>query len=123
VTALHLRWIPLIGAAVIGGLICTLLAAAGYRSGLSYLGGLSLVVGAFEFGAFNIRMAGRYLPSMTMVVALFSYATTTIAFGLVLVASSPRVVDGRAVATGLFVGIAIWIGAELAGSRPWQEPT
>jgi hypothetical protein len=122
-TSLRLRWLPLMAAGLIGGLVCTLLAAAGYRSGLSYLGGLSLVVGAFEFGAFNIRLAGRYMPSMTMVVALFSYATTTIAFGLALVASSPRVVDGSAVATGLFVGIAIWIGAELAVSRPSQEPT
>jgi hypothetical protein len=117
VTALRIRWLLLGLAMVVGGTVFAVASAAGLRAGLSYLGGLVLVVGAFEFGAFNIRFTGRYLPSLTLVVALFSYATTAIALALVLAASSPRVVDGPGIAVGLFVGLAIWIATEIVGSR------
>jgi hypothetical protein len=40
---------------------------------------------------------------------------------LALVASSPRVVDGLAVAVGLFTGLAIWLGGELAASWVVRE--
>jgi hypothetical protein len=110
------RWFLIVTAAVMGTTAFSLLSAAGLRAGLSYLGGLVLVVGAFEFGAFNIRLAGRYLPSMTLLVAMLSYTTTAVALGLVLAASSPRVVHGMAVSIGLFLGVAIWIGTELARS-------
>lgn len=115
--ALALRWIAVVGAGVVGGAAFTTLSGVGARAGFSFVGGLVLVIAAFEFGAFNIRFAGRYVPNLTLVVALLSYATTAIAFGLVLAASSPRVVDGWGIAAGLFTGLVIWIGTELAHAR------
>ena len=45
-------------------------------------------------------LAGRLLPELTLPVAMLSYAMTALALALVLVASSPRVVDGPGVAVG-----------------------
>ncbi len=115
------RWLLLGVAAVCGLAGFGIASAAGLRAGLSFVGGLALVAASFEFGAFNIRFAGRYLPGMTLVVALLSYLTTAVALALALVASSPRVVDGLGVAVGLFVGLAIWLGGELAASWVVQE--
>lgn len=115
-----LRWLALAAAAVLGLLGFGVLSAVGLRAGLSFVGGLALTVASFEFGAFNIRFVGRHLPAMTLVVAMLSYLTTAIALGLVLAASSPRVVDGPAIAAGLFTGLVIWLGSELAASRAVQ---
>jgi hypothetical protein len=117
VTALRVRWALLLLAAVVGTGICAQVFAEGARAGWSFLGGLAMVVLAFEFGSYNIRFATRYLPNLTLVVALFSYTMTVVALAVVLTASSPRVVVGTAVATGLFVGIALWIGTEIAHTR------
>jgi hypothetical protein len=111
------RWLLIVAAAVIGSIAFGLLSSAGLRVGLSYLGGLVLVVGMFEFGAYNIGFATRFLPNLTLVVALLTYAMTVIALGVILAVSSPRVVDGTAVAVGLFVGLTIWIGTEIARTR------
>jgi hypothetical protein len=116
-----LRWLVLAAAAVLGLLGFAVLSPAGLRAGLSFVGGLALVAVSFEFGAFNIRFAGRHAPGLTLLVAMMSYLTTAVALALVLVASSPRVVDGPAVAVGLFSGLAIWLGGELAASRVVQE--
>lgn len=116
-----LRWLALAVAAALGLLGFSVLSGAGARAGLSFVGGLALAVASFEFGAFNIRFVGRHLPGMTLLVAMLSYLTTAIALGLVLAASSPRVVDGPAIAVGLFTGLAIWLGTELAASRAVQE--
>jgi hypothetical protein len=116
-----LRWLVLAVAAGIGLLGFTIGSSAGLRAGLSFVGGLALVAASFEFGAFNIRFAGRHAPELTLLVAMLSYLTTAVALALVLVASSPRVVDGPAVAVGLFSGLAIWLGGELAASRVVQE--
>ena len=120
--AVTLRWLALAVAAMLGLLAFSLLSEAGVRAGLSFVGGLALAVASFEFGAFNIRFVGRHLPAMTLLVAMLSYLTTAIALGLVLAASSPRVVDGPAIAVGLFTGLVIWLGTELAASRAVQEP-
>jgi hypothetical protein len=112
-----LRWILLGVAAAAGGVGFAVESAPGARAGLSFVGGLALVAGAFEFGAFNIRLTGRFLPHLTLVVAMLSYATTAIALALVLAASSPRVVDGPAIASGLLVGLIIWIATEIARTR------
>ncbi|MDQ1730721.1 MAG: hypothetical protein QOK10_880 [Pseudonocardiales bacterium] len=122
-TALHLRWLALALAALGGTVGFSVGSDAGLRAGLSFLGGLALVVAAFEFGSFNIRFAGRYLPNLTLVVAMLSYATTAIALGLVLAASSPRVVHGWGIASGLMVGLLIWIGTEIAQARVRSEHT
>ena len=116
-----MRWVLLGAAGVVGIVAATLLSTAGIRAGVSFLAGLAMVVAAFEFGAFNIRFTGRYLPHLTLVVALVSYATTAIAFGLVLAASSPRVVSGVGIAGGLFSGLVIWIGTEIAATRVGSE--
>lgn len=116
-----LRWLTLAAVALLGLLAFSVLSEAGARAGLSFVGGLALAVASFEFGAFNIRFVGRYLPAMTLLVAMLSYLTTAIALGLVLAASSPRVVDGPAIAVGLFTGLAIWLGTELAASRAVRE--
>jgi hypothetical protein len=122
VSARVVRWAALVLAAAAGGLLFGFLSSAGYRAALSYLGGIVLVVGAFEFGAFNIRVTGRYVPSLALPVAMLSYLTTAIAFALVLAASSPRVVDGLGIAIGLFTGLTIWIATEIAASRVRSDP-
>ena len=113
-------WIALGLATVLGAALWATLADDGTRAMWSYLGGVALAVGAFEFGVFNIRMADRYLPGMTLAAAMFSYTTTAVALGLVLAASSPRVVDGPAICVGLFVGLAFWVAALI--SRSWVRP-
>lgn len=120
-TAIRTRWTMLAIAAIAGTISYWLASETGARAGLSFLGGLGMVVLAFEFGAFNIRLAGRLSPHLTMMVALLSYATTAIALALVLAASSPRVVVGAAVAVGLFTGLAVWIATELVASRVRDE--
>lgn|GEM_PF-3061035 len=117
----RLRWLVLAAVAVLGLLGFGLLSAAGTRAGFSFVGGLALVAASFEFGAFNIRLVGRHVPSLALPVALLSYLTTVVALGLVLVAASPAVVDGLAVAVGLFAGLAIWLGGELLASWVVQE--
>ena len=89
------------------------------RAALSYLAGLALVVAALEFGAFTIRYTSRKVPHLTMVAALVSYGATAVALGVLAAASSPRVVYGPAIATGLCVGLAVWVGTEIrsAGAR------
>lgn len=111
-------WTVLAVLAVAGALLAAAVSTHGLRSALSYLGGLVLVLAAFEFGAFNIRLADRHVPRLTMAIALLSYATTAVAFGLVLAASSPRVVDGTGAAAGLMVGLVIWLGERLYTCRP-----
>ena len=114
---MRLRW-SLVATAAIGGTIAfSVLSSAGPRAGWSYLGGLLLVVGVFEFGSYNVRFAARYLPGLTLVVALLSYAMTVVALGLVLAVSSPRVVDLVAVAIGIFVAVGVWVGTEILHSR------
>ncbi|HEY0167197.1 MAG TPA: hypothetical protein VGB75_09155 [Jatrophihabitans sp.] len=116
-----LRWWALAAAAALGLIGFSLASANGVRAGLSFVGGLALVTACFEFGAFNIRFVGRHLPGMTLLVAMLSYLTTAIALALVLAASSPRVVDGQAIAVGLFAGLAIWLGGELAATWVVRE--
>ena len=62
-------------------------------------------------------MKRSLIGALLLAVALLSYVTTTVAMGLVLAASSPRVVDGTGVAVGLFAGLGIWVGTEIARSR------
>ncbi|MCW2541064.1 MAG: hypothetical protein JWN95_2789 [Frankiales bacterium] len=112
-----IRWAVLLAAIVIGSVCYALFADEGARAGLSYAGGLLLVAGAFEFGAFNIRLAGRVAPQLTLSAAVFSYLVTVVGLALVLIASSPRVVVGWAVAVGIFVAMTIWLGGELWASR------
>ncbi|MDQ2838284.1 MAG: hypothetical protein M3Y42_06740 [Actinomycetota bacterium] len=115
------RWLLLAVAVLLGLLLFSVTSTDGLRSGLSYAGGLVLVGALFEFGSFNIRLAGRILPELSLAIAMISYLTTALVLALVLIASSPRVVDGLAVAIGLFVGVTIWLGGELAGSWVVQE--
>ena len=119
--ATRVRWLVLAAAVALGLLGFSIASAAGLRAGLSFVGGLALVTGSFEFGAFNIRFVGRHAPGLTLPVALLSYLTTAVALALVLAAASPRVVDGPAIATGLFSGLVIWLGGELAAARVVQE--
>jgi hypothetical protein len=107
--------------AVLGMTGFSIASSAGLRAGLSFVGGLALVTASFEFGAFNIRFVSRHLPGMTLLVAMLSYLTTAVALALVLAASSPRVVDGPAIAAGLLTGLVIWLGSELAASWVVQE--
>jgi len=117
----RLRWLVLAVVAMLGLAAFALLSAAGLRAGWSFVGGLALVAASFEFGAFNIRLVGRHIPSLALPVALLSYLTTVVVLALVLVASSPAVVDGLAVGVGLFTGLAIWLGGELLASWVVQE--
>ncbi len=117
----RVRWLALAGLAVLGLLGFGIASQAGLRAGLSFLGGLAVVAASFEFGAFNIRFTGRHAPGLTLAVAMLSYLTTAIALALALAASSPRVVHGPAVAVGLFAGLVIWLGTEVAASWVVRE--
>jgi hypothetical protein len=94
--------------ATVGVLALWLVSPDGPRPALSFLGGFGIVIAAFEFGAFNVRLAARVSARVTLLVALLSYAA--------LVAASPRVVSGWAVAAGLLVGIVVWLTGELAAT-------
>jgi len=115
--ALIARWVSLLLAGLIGTVGYAWLASDGLRVGLSFLGGVALVVACFEFGGYNIRFTSRYFPQLALAVAVMTYGFTVVALGLVLALSSPRVVDGPAVAVGLFVGLTIWLGTEILHSR------
>jgi asparagine N-glycosylation enzyme membrane subunit Stt3 len=119
--SLRLRWGLLALAAIAGTIGFSIVSSAGLRVGLSFLGGLALVVGCFEFGGYNIRFTARYLPHLTMAIALLTYGMTVAVLALVLAVSSPRVVDGPAVAIGLFVGLTVWIGTEILRTRVRSE--
>lgn len=114
-------WRQILAVALTGAIAFAALSANGPRAALSFLGGVGLALAAFEFGVFNIRLTDRHAPRLTMAVALLSYVTTAIAFGLVLAASSPRVVDAVAVSTGLVVGLVAWLGGLLVTSRARAE--
>jgi hypothetical protein len=102
--------------ATVGVLALWLVSPDGPRPALSFLGGFGIVIAAFEFGAFNVRLAARVSARVTLLVALLSYAVTVVTLGLALVAASPRVVSGWAVAAGLLVGIVVWLTGELAAT-------
>lgn len=113
----NLRWIVVLVVAVVGLVGFAVGSHDGLRAGLSYLGGLAVSVAAFEFGAFNIRVVDRLAPELTLAAALFSYTVTAVGFGLILFASSPRVVDGQAIAIGLGTGLTVWLSALVVASR------
>ena len=75
----------------------------------------------FAAGQFNLRMANQISPSLTLAVAMFSYLLTVVALSLVLAASSPTVVDPRAIATGLVVGVVGWTGRLIDVARVRAE--
>jgi hypothetical protein len=117
----RLRWLAMAVAMLTGAIGFGLAAEHPLRSVLSFGGGLLLVSALFEFGAFNIRLAGRYLPELSLAIAMISYLTTAVVLALVLIATNPHKVDGLAIAIGLFAGVAIWLGGELAASWVVQE--
>jgi hypothetical protein len=111
--AVPVRWSLFVAFAIIGAVACALLADDPGRAVASYLAGMAVAALLFEISAFNIRYATRYLPRLTMAAALFSYAISAIALAVLLAASSPRVVNGGAIAAGLVCAVVIWVGTEL----------
>jgi hypothetical protein len=116
VTALRLRWILLGASAAIGVPIALAFAQNPERAWPSYLVGLILATAAMELGTFNVRLAGRLAPNLSMAIAMLSYATTAIVLVLVLAASTPRVVSGLAAAAGLAAGAIIWAATQVMAS-------
>ncbi|UQX89861.1 hypothetical protein M6D93_07620 [Jatrophihabitans telluris] len=116
-SAVKTRWLLLAVTAAVGGLLFGVLAAAGPRAALSFLGGEVIAVLLFEVSGFNIRYTERYLPNLTMVAAMFSYVMSAIALAVILLVSSPRVVDAQAIAIGLVAGVIVWVGTEVARTR------
>jgi hypothetical protein len=116
-SAVRARWLLLTVGALFGALLFGAFAHHTGRAAGSYLGGLALAVVLFEVSAFNIRYADRYLPNLTLVAAMFSYVMSALALAVILAVSSPRVVDGPAIAVGLVVGVLVWVGTEVARSR------
>lgn len=119
--AVRVRWLLVLLALVLGWPACTALMHAGHRAGWSYVLGLIVTVGAFEFGAYNVRFTARWYPGLTMAAAVGSYALTVIALGLVYALSSPRVVDGLAVGIGIFCAVLLWLGTEIERTRVRSE--
>lgn len=116
-------WLVLALAAVVGVAVLLVVSDHPQRASLSYLGGLALAVGSLEFGALNIRLADLVAPGLTLAAAVFSYLSTVVLLGLVLAASSPRVVDPKAIGIGLLTALAIWLGGLIAASWvPTERP-
>lgn len=114
---IRFRWIALPVAAVLGWAVFAAFSQAAARAGFSYLGGMLVTTVILEASTFNIRYTDRYLPRLTLPVAVLSYAITAIALAVVLAASSPRVVDGPGAAGGLVAAVLIWVGTEVARLR------
>ena len=115
-------WLLLLAAAVIGAVAIGLISHSGNKAVGSYLGGMVLAVGAFEFGLFNIRLADRWAPQLTLAVAMFSYLMTALALALVLALSSPRIVDGPGISIGLGTGLCIWLAGLISATWVREEP-
>ena len=111
------RWTLITTAAGIGWVAFTAASDVAARAGWSYVAGLALVILAFEFGAYNVRFATRYLPHLALPIAMMSYTVTIVALGVFYAVSSPRVIDALAAGIGIFVGVGIWIGTEIARTR------
>lgn len=114
---LRLRWLCLALAAVVGTVAFGVLSATGSRAALSYLGGVVFTTVILEVSTFNVRYTDRFLPKLTLPVAVLSYFLTATALAVALAASSPRVVDGAGVAVGLVAVVVIWVGTEIARLR------
>ncbi len=114
---LRLRWLCLGVAAVVGGSLFAVLSPAGSRASLSYLAGLVFTTLILEVSTFNVRYTDRFLPKLTLPVAVLSYFLTATALAVALAASSPRVVNGAGVAVGLVAVVVIWVGTEIARLR------
>lgn len=119
--AVLIRWCLVLLALILGWSLCTAMMHAGHRAGWSFVLGLLVTVGAFEFGAYNVRFTARWYPGLTLAAAVGSYAMTVIALGLVYALSSPRVVDGLAVGIGIFAAVVLWIGTEIERTRVRSE--
>lgn len=110
----RVRTATCIVACAVGAIAFGLFGHPGGRAAVSFVCGVLLAFGAFAFGAFNIRLADRYAPQLTMAIALFSYAITAIGLALLAAVASPRVVHPAGIAVGLLVGLVLWLGFELA---------
>lgn len=119
--AIRLRWLLVVLALIVGWSLCTLAMHAGHRAGWSFVLGFLVTIGAFEFGAYNVRFTARWYPGLTLAAAVGSYALTVIALGLVYALSSPRVIAGLAVGIGIFCAVALWIGTEIERTRVRSE--
>lgn len=114
---LRVRWLGLVVAAVVGGILFGALSPSGSRAALSYLGGVAFTTVILEVSTFNVRYTDRFLPKLTLPVAVLSYFLTATALAVALAASSPRVVNGLGVAVGLVAVVLIWVGTEIARLR------
>lgn len=114
---LRLRWLCLVLAAMVGTVAFGVLSATGSRAALSYLGGVVFTTLLLEISTFNVRYTDRFLPKLTLPVAVLSYFLTATALAVALAASSPRVVNGAGVAAGLVAVVVIWVGTEIARLR------
>lgn len=111
--ALRWRWTALPVALLVGFAAFAGLSGVGLRAALSFLGGMVLTTVILEISTFNVRYTDRFLPKLTLPVAVFSYAMTAIALAVALAASSPRVVYGPGAAIGLVTTVVIWVGTEV----------
>jgi hypothetical protein len=119
--ALGHRWALILFALIAGSILFAMFSGHGARAAGSYAFGLALTVGAFEFGAYNVRFTARFYPGLTLAAAVGSYLMTVVALGLVYALSSPKVIDGLAMGIGIFCGVAVWIGTELERARVRSE--
>ena len=86
------------------------------KAATSFAAGMVMAYGAFAFGTFNIRMADRVMPSLTLLAAVLSYGLTVILLALILAATDSRSVHTAAIATGLMSGVALWIAMALTSA-------
>lgn len=114
---LRVRWLGLVVAAAVGAILFGVLSPSGSRAALSYLGAVVFTTLILEVSTFNVRYTDRFLPKLTLTVAVLSYFLTATALAVALAASSPRVVNGAGVAAGLVAVVLIWVGTEIARLR------
>ena len=116
-----LRWGLLAVAAVVGAVLSAVLADDAVKAVISYLAGMAIALLLFELSAFNIRFTAQNMPKYTMAAALFSYTMSAIALAVLLAVSSPTVVSGVAIASGLICAAVIWVATEVARVRVRSE--
>jgi hypothetical protein len=107
---MRLRWLVLLVAAGLGAGLFGAFGTGGGAAAGSFVLGTVLAVAVLEIGLFNLRYVDRWMPQLTMAVAVGSYLLTGAGLALVLAASSPRVIVPEAISTGLLTAVVIEIG-------------
>jgi hypothetical protein len=116
------RWVVLLTVAVLGFVLCAILANDHLRGGLSFLAGFALSVVVFAVGIAQVRWVSSYSPTASLLAAMMTYLATVVLFALILAAADPKVLHAGSFALGLVLAVFIWIIEQWRAARPTCEP-